>query len=131
EDLARRAVGIGGADLRYLALAHHDFERLGIGFEEHGSVLRGDVGDQVAESVYLQYYPSQSAALNLLRFWRGEANDVRNLFSHLAGIDPLRQVCGNGSENVARVKRVADGLQEVVVRHDMANRNALLAVVDQ
>ena len=104
---------------------------LRFGSEEHGSVLRSDVGDEIAEPVDLQHHPAQPVFVDGFWFWGIKANVVFNLFPKLLRVDLFGQPRRHGRKNIARVKRIADRLQKVMLGSDVPHVHALFARVHQ
>src|SRR5205807_566711 len=131
ENLARSSLCVSVSDLRDLLLANHNLERTLLHAENHGRILRRDVGDEIAEAVYLKNYTSQCAVVDRLRTGRREAHKVANLLAHPRRFDAFGQIRGNGRENISRVKCIADWLQEIVLGSNVTYAETLLAIIDQ
>ena len=60
-----------------------------------------------------------------------DPDKIKNLFAEFLRGDSLGQVGGKRSKNVAGMKRVAYGLQAVIIRGRMVNPKPFFAVVDK
>src|SRR5579862_5316 len=131
EYLSRRAFRVGIVHLCNLPAADEDLEFLGGVAEKHRSVLRSDVGDQISETINLEYDSAQFVLV--YRFWLGgvETYVVFNLIAEFQGINFLGEIRRDRRENVARMECIADRLQKIMLRSNVAHMHALFAGVNQ
>src|SRR5712692_6956378 len=130
ENLAGCALRVVHLDFRDLVLAHKNLERRRLCFEQHGSVLRGDIGDQIAETVHFQHHTAQHVPI---RFGLGciEAHEIRDFFAELQGIHTFGKIGSNRGKNISRMEGVAHGLKIIVFCGDVANVQALFTSVNE
>ncbi len=93
--------------------------------------MRSDVGDQVSEPVDLQHNPAQPVFIHSFRLRRSEANVLLDLFAKFLRIDFFGQLRRHRSKNIARVKRIAHRLQEIMLGGDVPHVHALFPRIDQ
>src|SRR5579862_6710644 len=105
--LAGCAESISGLDLGDLALADHDLESGWCLREQHGRVLRSDVGDEVSEAIDFEYHAAQRVLIGCLWFRGREAHEVGNFFPEFRRVDSLGKICSHRGKHVARMKRLA------------------------
>src|SRR5262249_21547743 len=117
-------------NLCYLFGTDYDLEFRWFGPEEGRSILRSDVGDEVAEPINLENDAPQRVVVNCLRTGSGEPHKILDLVAHAVHVHTLGQIRSDGREDVSCVKSIADRLQKIVLRRDVANAEAVLTIIN-
>src|ERR1700674_949666 len=99
--------------------------------EQRGNILRRDVGDDIAETVYLEDYAPQGLRIDRLGLGCVEAHEISDLLAKFCSLHALGKVSRYRRENIASVKSVTHRLSVVVLCVDVANLHAFFAPVDQ
>ena len=94
-------------------------------------ILRGQVGDYVAEFIHFQRDAFHQAVAHSLGLGRDEAGKVRDRVAELVQLDALAEPANHRRKNIPRVEGVRDGIQEVVIGGDVPHLDVFLALVDE
>src|SRR5207245_10645514 len=94
-------------------------------------VLRSNIRDQISEAVYFQHDPADGLGIDHFRPGGIKAHEVGDFVAEFLMINTLGEIRRYWRENVAAMKGIAQGLQELRFRSYMANTQPFFTGINE